>query len=83
MQAAVGNAVAGALPVTPLSLPPCCLRSPCGPSAIDSAGIERRGMAWVYMKSVPCKRRAISLSVGYVLSFICGSGVWGIPSFWE
>ena len=72
---AVGKTVAGALPVYPLS-PAACLRRPCGPSAICSAGTPTRGRALVSMNPVPATSAACSSIVkcGMVSSFPCITG---------
>ena len=58
--AAVGKAVAGKLPVTPLSPPSPCTLRPCGPSDMRREGMPRRGTGLVYMKSVPATSAAFS-----------------------
>src|SRR5699024_826136 len=61
MPAAVGNAVAGSEPFSPRwSAEPSCLRSPCGPSAIQIRSMPRRGTARVSQLFSPLSSAAFS-----------------------
>ena len=75
--AAVGKAVAGGLPVTPLSPPSSCTLSPCGPSDMRKDDIPEPGTGFVNIKSLPATSAAFSSVVSRVKS--CFISIFYLP----